>query len=463
MKTPAVLCGIFALAFGVWLGSLPADATPAPDDGGVSAIGPDVIVGAIPGVQKWGSATSGGVTVAAYSIATTSCNIGDQQLLWQPSNPNHPVIPQNAYRVRDGRIEQIGMSWIKHGFCALQQSLCGPCQPAGGGCPPVLGVGCSDPYSASLNGDQTGLGPRSQVNAATGAFPYPFWSPSIPATIGRRLQIAENDLNPTFNAGAEYFFEAQYVHPQDAANGNGNNNASYRKFTVGSFSSGTYTLSLTGPTVQQIPAIFAWKSVHPDVLIEPVDVPSDGRFHVGFRAIDIGDGLWRYEYAVHNLNSDRSGASFSIPIPAGVSVTDVGFKDINYHSNEPYDPTDWVSTLAGGTLTWASTQTFAQNPNANALRWATLYNFWFISDSAPAPANAQIGLFKPGTPTSVSATVLGPSQPPFTLGDLNFDGVVNGADLAILLGAWLTPGADLNGDGTTDGADLSILLGNWTP
>ncbi len=49
-------------------------------------------------------------------------------------------------------------------------------------------------------------------------------------------------------------------------------------------------------------------------------------------------------------------------------------------------------------------------------------------------------------------------------GDLNDDGVVNGADLAILAGAWGTddPIADLDGSGLVGGADLSILLGNWT-
>jgi hypothetical protein len=49
-------------------------------------------------------------------------------------------------------------------------------------------------------------------------------------------------------------------------------------------------------------------------------------------------------------------------------------------------------------------------------------------------------------------------------GDLNGDGVVNGDDLGILLGAW-GPGtgpADLNLDGSVDGNDLGILLGNWT-
>jgi hypothetical protein len=48
------------------------------------------------------------------------------------------------------------------------------------------------------------------------------------------------------------------------------------------------------------------------------------------------------------------------------------------------------------------------------------------------------------------------------LPDLDGNGVVNAADLAILLGAWNTAGADLNGDGTTDALDLAVLLGAWT-
>ena len=45
--------------------------------------------------------------------------------------------------------------------------------------------------------------------------------------------------------------------------------------------------------------------------------------------------------------------------------------------------------------------------------------------------------------------------------DLNNDGVVNGADLGLMLGAWGTAGGDVNGDGVTNGADLGLLLGAW--
>lgn len=49
-------------------------------------------------------------------------------------------------------------------------------------------------------------------------------------------------------------------------------------------------------------------------------------------------------------------------------------------------------------------------------------------------------------------------------GDINGDGIVNGADLGILLVAWGVPhqpGADLNQDGSVDAADLGILLAAW--
>ncbi|MBL9150013.1 MAG: hypothetical protein JNM94_15100 [Phycisphaerae bacterium] len=49
-------------------------------------------------------------------------------------------------------------------------------------------------------------------------------------------------------------------------------------------------------------------------------------------------------------------------------------------------------------------------------------------------------------------------------GDANGDCMVDGADLAILLGSWGSCEGcpvDLNDDGVVDGADLAILLGAW--
>ena len=47
--------------------------------------------------------------------------------------------------------------------------------------------------------------------------------------------------------------------------------------------------------------------------------------------------------------------------------------------------------------------------------------------------------------------------------DLNGDGVVDSADLGLLIAAWNTADAvaDINGDGAVDAADLGLLVGAW--
>ena len=467
-----ILIGTFAAA-GLALGVGQMTATAVPGDGGTSdsQAGPDVIVGNIPDVFRGGKLVVSGETIMGYAFGSVSCNIGTQQLGWYGGTANHPVIPQNAYRIKGGRIEQIGQSWMKYGFCALQESLCGTCAPAGSGCPSLLGIGCSDPYTASLNGSQSGLGPRSRVNASTGVFPadtnaekstWPSYTSGSP--IDRRVQINANDLNPALNSGAVYLAECQYVHPQDAANNNDNNNASYRLFTVGTLTTLNYPLTLSGSTFQQKPAIYHWAQVVPTVAYSVVDM-ADGRFIVGYNVSLNANGTYHYEYAIFNLNSDSSGGSFSVPIPAGVTVTNATFKDIAYHSNEVYDGTDWTISNSGGQLRWQCTQTFAQNANANALRFGTLYNFAFDANSPGVTGNTALGVFKTGASVAVRGLV---PATPCRSGDLDCNGIINGADLGSLLANWGpcpggTPGCpgDLNNSGIVDGADLGTMLSNW--
>ena len=53
------------------------------------------------------------------------------------------------------------------------------------------------------------------------------------------------------------------------------------------------------------------------------------------------------------------------------------------------------------------------------------------------------------------------------LADLNDDGVVQGADLGLMLAAWgpvpAGVAADLNRDGAVDGNDLGLMLAGWGP
>ena len=139
-----------------------------------SVPGPDVIVGDLSGLTQPDSSSG---TQVGLAVATDSCNAGTVDLDWiqTPSN-DHPVIPQNFYRMsggatNDDRFEQIGQSNVKHAFTALTNNLCGfGCNGVGGS---HLGSGCSDPYSASLNSGGSGhtLGSRAWINPFTGAYP----------------------------------------------------------------------------------------------------------------------------------------------------------------------------------------------------------------------------------------------------------------------------------------------------
>ena len=180
------------------------------------AAGADVIVGDLIDTANYGQ----NANIYAYAIGTTSCNIGTAQLNWIANNNQHPVIGQNLYRYfpgsaaqgQYGRFEMLGMSWLKHGFTALTQSLCQTCiNPNSGGT--TLGIGCSDPYVAALNGNQTNIGPRFDVNAFTGGYTYPHLAPVGNATIAGRLQVAAADMNVTATGypGSSFYGEAQYV------------------------------------------------------------------------------------------------------------------------------------------------------------------------------------------------------------------------------------------------------------
>ena len=284
---------------------------------------PDVIVGGLIDTQNWG--TSGNIT--AYSVGTESCNIGNQNLTWIATNNLHPVIAQNLYRLKNGRFEQLGMSWLKNGFYALSNNLCSPCQ-TGSPNGTWLGIGCSDPYGAGLNGSQGNLSPRYEVNPVTGYFPYPGANPPTPnPLIGQRIQVAVNDMNPAMNAGALYFVEGHYIHPEDAAANNRNNNASWREVTVTptvpynlNFTGGSLASYPTHPmgTHRMEPAIYAWKHVDPTVQIQVLDIPGDGRILIAFKGTPTATpNIYHYEFAVQNLNSDRSIGSFSIEHVAG--------------------------------------------------------------------------------------------------------------------------------------------------
>ena len=222
-------------------------------------------------------------------------------------------------------------------------------------------------------------------------------------------------------------------------------------------------MSPTGATFEGEPAINAWKEADPSVTSTFADVPGEGRFHVAAKASDNGDGTYRYEYAVFNLNSHRSGGSFSVPLPAGASVSNAGFHDVDYHSGEPYDNTDWNVSTDAGSVTWSSPQTFAQNENSNALRWGTMYNFWFDADVEPDTGSVTLGLFRPGSPADISIDLPVPGAAGCNEADIAEPlGTLDFSDVSAFLLAFSTsdPVADLAVPfGTFDFSDVAAFLG----
>src|SRR4029453_7986808 len=233
--------------------------------------------------------------------------------------------------------------------------------------------------------------------------------------VSHRVRVEIDDLNQNLNQGATYFAEAQYVTPHEYAwcedhpgQCNMYNNVSYRQFTVSGTSN--FSFSPVGNTTWRRPALSAWAGTGASLnQIEP-DPGNDGIWFMAYKVTNPSPGLWHYEYALYNENLDRGIQSFSVPLGLGGKINNIGFHappqepgcaNDGTENNQGYSSTPWAVTEDPSSITW-STETFAQNQNANAIRWGTLYNFRFDCDHPPQAANATIGFFKTGSPMTVA-------------------------------------------------------------
>jgi hypothetical protein len=247
--------------------------------------------------------------------------------------------------------------------------------------------------------------------------------------------VQESDLDPAQNVGALYWGEAQYIVRDDARSGptasppapfgeglgtinawlgeNGLNNASYIQVTIAG-PGDEWDLDDTGPTVRETAAIYAWQAVDPEVeivtadrqtffvgdVIDPPAGPGNHpdhwvveRFDAARRVTEtLGPLGYHYEYAIHNMNSDTSADGFIVDFPVAAQFANFGFTDIDHHSGEPFDTSDWTIAIdsPNGTITWSAVD---MGTDTNALRWGTTFTFWFDSDQPPT-ATHQLDLFK---------------------------------------------------------------------
>jgi hypothetical protein len=228
-----------------------------------------------------------------------------------------------------------------------------------------------------------------------------------PDPFEHRLTATVADLS---TPGARYFYFAWYLVKADV---DIFNSMGFREVTP-TFSS-SWSFPDAGDLIQGAP-VDAW--VDPlalgsdeaaSIITECDDITAgdcDGHLQLSARATIVAPEVaafrgvsYRYEYALINLDYDRQIDTFSIPIPAGVNVTNVSFRDPDDDAGN-----DWVASIGANTISWD-----LPNGESSGLRWGDLYNFGFEADVAPADVFAQLGVFEPGFPETLATATKGPS------------------------------------------------------
>lgn len=319
--------------------------------------------------------------------SVTLKNVGIGDIPWyaafEPPSPpappftdQHPLLVWALYRVTDEGIEQLGQSQVKHAFFSINAGC--PCP--GGHILWAAGTGCEDTYGVSTNSQSFYLAPRSEIRASTVDWERcnSHWDPDCDGDresdhshsgdpFAHGMVISEGDLNAP---GASYFLEAWYLTKGDLNIWNSMGHV---------------------PVVPELPSGLQWTFGGPfsaaDLLSGPVldswvdpDTPApgayntkvataDGHVQLAVRTLDLGGGLFRYEYALMNHDYDPNLLALELPTP--LTIAGGSFTDIDD------DPTNnWTPSSTSAGLRW-------QGPEGNALSWGTLFAFSFEARAAP--------------------------------------------------------------------------------
>ena len=349
---------------------------------------------------------NGEVGVAMQSAL---CNAGAVPIPWQMAMAqNHPKFAFLLARVSGDRIEQINnWSYVQHAAVAANASgACGTCIDPG--TTQLLGIQCSGTHSSSINGDRYWLAPASEVNPWLGT-----WTavgshfdrgdpPAVgaPATDGirsltnaqvaafdevkNRVTVREQDLLTT---GASYYYGIQLVHQGEAVANRGDNLASRGTTPQWNGTAWTFPNNTAGMTHGSI--LSRWPGAEVNAGQNGND---DGRFFVAGKVTPLGAGNYHYEYAVHNADNDRGGATFRVPIDAAATASNFTFGDIDLLPTN-----EWTGARVGNEVVFTA-------PANNPLNWGTIYNFGFDANFAPGAGLATLAQARPG-PGAPSVTV----------------------------------------------------------
>jgi hypothetical protein len=356
---------------------------------------------------------------AGVVIGHSMCNNGTVNLPWFGSSggvmvETYPKIAFLLARESDGRMVQIsGKSYLKHSRTAFNFSGNNPCGPCQSGPSQTFRIGCYDVYSSGFNGNRSNLGPTTEIDPWLGSwnpqgsyfdigdpgqFGYPAPADSTQSlsvsgwdAVKNRMEVQEQDL---IVPGTFYGQNHLMILGEPVANRD--NNLVSRPLTFG-WNGTVWSVSLQGTSVQGS-VLERWSGA---TTAKAGNGSDDGRFLVAVKVTGPVDGMWHYEYAVHNLDNHRGGAALRIPVCATARVENLGFHDIDSNALN-----DWTPVRVGDSLEFQAT---AGNP----LDWNTFYNVWFDSDAAPVTGTVEIDGARPG---AGALTIGVPSQVPGQLG-----------------------------------------------
>jgi len=333
------------------------------------------------------------------AMSTTICNRGTVEVSWrQAMNPDHPMITFLVAREDGDAFEQVSdWSFVKHGFFALTLSLCDTCIPPNPNNGSMLGVGCSDTYSVNNNGDGYWLAPPGEIDPWLGEWDRfcshfdrgePPVAPPFDCDGFRNLtQNQVNNLGPLGHKirvtdqefdrpNANFFYQGYYVtEGEDEALRE--NNMGSRALSVVEVPNTTFVVFPSG-NLQNGTILNRWSGA---TITSSTNGGDDGRLYVGVKVTGPVDGMWHYEYAVHNRDNGRGVGEIRIPICSGARVTNAGFHDVD---GEPLS--DWTTSLSPGGDAIHVTDTLGTNP----LNWNSIFSFRFDSDAAPGAAPIEL-------------------------------------------------------------------------
>ncbi|GAB4193305.1 MAG: hypothetical protein Tsb002_23690 [Wenzhouxiangellaceae bacterium] len=328
------------------------------------------------------------------------------------NNDQHPYLAWNMYRFVDNRMEQIGVSGLKHAFLTINFNCTINC--GNGGIPGadghILWPGCEDVYGVGNNNSACDVGPRSEVNPRTGVFVSTgsFFDQNGDGSLDNcssgsgenRMQVLREDLQ---TANADYYFESWYIirddsnifntmglHPITPVNTSGNSWA-YQDdpFAVGPVID-VYVPPGTNPNTGNQQVTFAQNNI--------------GHIKLAVRTEDLGNGQWRYNYMLMNYDVNEGVDGLQIPFLGGNA------DDILFHDPDADAANDWTNTSDANGLTFNA-------PAGELMEWYTGYTFSFTV-AAPPEARTLRVLLGPGAAQSfVTMNILGPGDPDLILID----------------------------------------------